>query len=66
LQLTVEDDGRGLGAATAAAGGGTGVGLGNVRERLTAQFGRDADLAIAGNAAGGTTVTLHLPLAGHA
>jgi sensor histidine kinase YesM len=55
-----------LSAATAAAGGGTGVGLGNVRERLTAQFGRDADLAIAGNAAGGTTVTLHLPLAGHA
>jgi hypothetical protein len=66
LQLTVTDDGRGLSAATAAAGGGTGVGLGNVRERLATQFGRGAYVGIAGNASGGTTVTLHLPLSGHA
>lgn len=62
LQLAVEDEGRGVDAARQIDAGGTGVGLGNVRERLVTQFGRDAALEIADSTAGGTTVTLYLPI----
>jgi signal transduction histidine kinase len=62
LCLVVEDDGCGIGTAQTSAG--TGVGLANVRERLAAHYGNRAQLDIAARPAGGTVVTLTLPLQG--
>lgn len=58
LVLTVEDDGIGFGVSDTA---GASVGLTNVRERLRALFGDNAQLAIESPPAGGVRVTLTLP-----
>jgi sensor histidine kinase YesM len=62
LCLMVEDDGSGIDGAPTS--GGTGVGLANVRERLAAHYGNRARLDVAARPAGGTVVTLTLPLQG--
>ncbi|MGH7471424.1 MAG: hypothetical protein ACRENP_26030, partial [Longimicrobiales bacterium] len=43
---------------------GSGTGLRNTRERLASLYGPAAQLRIANAAAGGTVVTLDIPLAG--
>jgi len=58
LAVSVADTGLGFGKAATA---GTGVGLANIRERLQLLYGNRAQLAVAENAAGGTTVTITVP-----
>jgi two-component system LytT family sensor kinase len=58
LILTVENDGGGEGEGE----GGTGVGLANVRERLAARFGPEADCEHGPLPGGGYRVTLAMPL----
>ncbi len=60
LCLVVEDDGCGIGTAPSSAG--SGVGLNNLRERLAALYGKRACLETNAKPAGGTLVTLTLPL----
>lgn len=61
LRITISDTGVGLRPDAPRKPGG-GVGLGNLRERLAALYGKDGSLRIAGNAGGGVSVTLCLPL----
>lgn len=58
LVLEVRDSGSGLGGSTP----GTGTGLQLVRERLNALYGDRGSLTITGNADGGVTATLRVPL----
>ena len=58
LAVSVADSGLGFGKAATA---GTGVGLNNIRERLQLLYGSRAQLAVAENPAGGTTVTITVP-----
>jgi sensor histidine kinase YesM len=58
LAVSVADTGLGFGKAATA---GTGVGLANIRERLQLLYGTRAQLAVAENPAGGTTVTITVP-----
>ncbi|HEY9101467.1 sensor histidine kinase [Chitinimonas sp.] len=62
LQLSVEDDG--VGFSEAGASQGSGVGLRNLRERLAALFGTEAELILEARPAGGVRASLHLPLQG--
>lgn len=59
LLLTVEDDGLGF---SETGGGGSGVGLRNLRERLAALFGKQAELILAARPTGGVSASLQLPL----
>jgi signal transduction histidine kinase len=56
----VSDDGPGIGAASPRAGSGTG--LRNTRERIAQLYGDSASLRIENAPAGGTVVTLDLPV----
>ncbi len=58
LAVSVADSGLGFGKAATA---GTGVGLANIRERLQLLYGNRAQLAVAENPGGGTTVTITVP-----
>jgi anti-sigma regulatory factor (Ser/Thr protein kinase) len=58
LRVAVADSGLGFGVAQR---GGTGVGLANVRERLRALYGADANLVIDANSEGGTIATIIVP-----
>lgn len=58
LLLTVEDDGPG----PVRPGDGTGVGLSNTRRRLAGLYGAAASLTLGALPAGGTSVSLRLPL----
>lgn len=58
LKLTVRDDGRGLGHAS----NGHGVGLSNVRERLAALYGSEAELILRDNQPSGVIAELWIPL----
>lgn len=60
LEITIADDGLGLAAASPHPG--AGQGMANVRERVVRAFGPTARLELVGNAAGGATCHLHLPL----
>jgi signal transduction histidine kinase len=57
LILCVADTGQGM---TAAAGG-TGMGLANLRMRLRALYGQDAELVLAPNRPRGLAATVHIP-----
>jgi LytS/YehU family sensor histidine kinase len=57
LLLTVADSGVGF-----APGSGSGTGLANIRARLAAQFGENANLALENNELGGVTARIALPL----
>jgi two-component system, LytTR family, sensor kinase len=62
LQLSVQDDGRGLPAGEDRIGTSGGVGLGNTRQRLDALYGARAGLTIAPAPGGGTIVLMSIPL----
>jgi hypothetical protein len=57
LEMKVEDDGVGFRART-----GHGIGLSNTRARLETLFGGAGVLELAGNAAGGVTAVIRIPL----
>jgi len=59
LEVRVADDGVGFGGA---ATGGTGVGLANIRARLAALYGDEAELLLAPNAPQGVVATVRMPL----
>lgn len=61
LRIVVSDSGAGFKTDAPAKQGG-GVGLANLRERIAALYGSHGSMRIADNAAGGVSVTLHLPL----
>jgi len=56
LDLTVSDTGRGF-----VAGSGSGVGLSNIRARLSALYGDQASLRLAGNQPRGVQATISIP-----
>ncbi len=60
LVVTVEDTGRGLGAASRP---GHGVGLANIRERLAALYGTQAQFSLERGVPSGARATLAVPLA---
>lgn len=64
LQITIEDDGRGLSSEmsrlTSKAKGG--YGIRNVKERFSAYFGTQEGISIRNRSAGGTIVTLYMPM----
>lgn len=64
LQLTVKDDGPGLrpGAEEIPKSEGRGIGLANTRARLRELYGPASTLQLANHPAGGTLVTISLPL----
>jgi len=63
LHLSVSDDGQGLDAAARTAGGRRpGVGLTNVRERLAAIYGDEAELVLRENQPTGVIAELWIPL----
>jgi signal transduction histidine kinase len=61
LVVEVADTGAGFGAAPAPTGGSTGLGLANLRARLAALHGSDAQVTIAENRPRGVRVTVSLP-----
>jgi hypothetical protein len=58
LRVTVADTGLGFGIGTTP---GTGVGLANVRERLVALYGSQAQLLVEANTPSGTIATIEVP-----
>lgn len=58
LRVTVADTGLGFGVGTSP---GTGVGLSNVRERLQALYGGQAQLLVEANSPSGTIATIEVP-----
>ncbi len=60
LRLAVSDTGRGFGESTA----GGGVGLTNIRERLAAMYGADAQLTLVAREPRGVVATIEVPSAG--
>ncbi|UVI40006.1 sensor histidine kinase [Qipengyuania spongiae] len=63
LVLTVADDGK-CGAGDPASGSGFGIGLANVRDRLTARFGNEANI-VSGPAIDGYETEIRMPLVRH-
>ncbi|MEM9017104.1 MAG: histidine kinase [Verrucomicrobiota bacterium] len=63
LRLSIEDDGIGMGSASSA-GSGSGVGHANIRSRLGALYGEEAQLTISDLPDGGTRVEITLPAEG--
>lgn len=63
LKVWVQDNGVGLGGAPTA---GTGTGLRNIRQRLQALYGDEAQLRIESVAAGGVRAEIRLPCRQHA
>jgi two-component system LytT family sensor kinase len=67
LLVEVEDDGVGMAAASllerpSGVGGGSGIGIANVAERLKVLYGQTAALSLSASSAGGTLVSLRLPV----
>jgi len=61
LCIVISDTGVGF-RSTASSKPGGGVGLSNLRERIAALYGRDGNLSITENSAGGVSVTLRIPI----
>ncbi|WP_162044069.1 sensor histidine kinase [Undibacterium sp. YM2] len=61
LHVVISDTGVGFQTVASSKPGG-GVGLANLRERIAALYGKQGSLSITENAAGGVSVSLHLPL----
>ncbi|MFZ6735158.1 sensor histidine kinase [Undibacterium sp. Ji42W] len=61
LHVVISDTGVGFQMVASSKPGG-GVGLANLRERIAALYGKQGSLHITENAAGGVSVSLHLPL----
>lgn len=61
LVVEVADTGAGFGAVEAAPGRSTGLGLANLRARLAALYGGEAQVTIAENAPSGVRVSVSLP-----
>ena len=62
LTLEVADTGMGVDSAQPALNGQAGFGMTQVRERLSTRYGTLASIEFASLAAGGTLVTLKLPI----
>jgi len=62
LIVTVEDTGRGLDKGLARTGRGGGVGLANIRERLAALYGTQAQFSLERGVPAGARATLAVPL----
>lgn len=62
LRVRVEDDGAGPDAVEVPDGEGGGIGLTNLRDRLGRLYGRDQALELTPNDAGGTVVSIRIPL----
>ncbi|MFZ6676170.1 sensor histidine kinase [Undibacterium sp. Xuan67W] len=58
LELVVADDGVGFGGSTS----GSGIGLANIHERLSAMYGKRAELVLKARPDGGVAAIIRLPL----
>jgi signal transduction histidine kinase len=61
LDLTVEDDGRGLGGQQRTREGQQGVGLANTRARLSTMYGAGGSVVLTDRPGGGTLARLRFP-----